>query len=47
LERLPHGPIHNFGLADEDGGYAGLSAAQRRAKVEMVASLSASVFGEA
>jgi len=30
FERLPHGPIHNWGLDDEDAGYAISSAASRR-----------------
>ena len=33
LERLPHGPVHNWGLADEEVGYAITSAATRRARV--------------
>jgi short-subunit dehydrogenase len=33
LERLPHGPIHNWGLEDSAAGYAGLSAAARRERV--------------
>lgn len=33
LERLPHGPVHNWGLADDDKGYAGSSAAERRARI--------------
>lgn len=33
LARLPHGPIHNWGLADDEPGYAGTSAAVRRARV--------------
>jgi short-subunit dehydrogenase len=46
LERLPHGPIHNWGLADNEPGYAGTSAAQRRARVESVAEMSKAVFGD-
>lgn len=37
LERLPHGPVLNWGLADEDAGYAGTSAAQRRARILHIA----------
>jgi short-subunit dehydrogenase len=33
LARLPHGPVHNWGLADDEGGYAVTSAAGRRARV--------------
>ncbi|MBW8785756.1 MAG: SDR family NAD(P)-dependent oxidoreductase [Novosphingobium sp.] len=44
LERLPHGPIHNWGLADDDPGWAGSSAAQRRARVQMLAQATAAMF---
>lgn len=33
LARLPHGPVHNWGLADEEPGYAPNSAAARRARI--------------
>jgi uncharacterized protein len=33
LERLAHGPVHNWGLADDDQGYAPQSAAARRARI--------------
>ena len=33
LERLPHGPIHNWGSADDEVGYAPNSPAQRRQRV--------------
>jgi short-subunit dehydrogenase len=46
LERLPFGPIHNFGLTDDEAGYAGASAAQRRGRVQSVAEMSKMVFGE-
>jgi len=46
LERLPHGPIHNWGLEDDEPGFAGTSAAQRRARVNMIAEASKSVFGK-
>jgi short-subunit dehydrogenase len=39
LERLPHGPICNWGLADDEPGFAGASAAQRRAKIERIAGM--------
>jgi short-subunit dehydrogenase len=41
LERLPHGPVLNWGLADDDPGYAGASAAQRRSRIEAIAAMSA------
>ncbi|WP_395334528.1 SDR family NAD(P)-dependent oxidoreductase [Novosphingobium sp. BL-8H] len=37
LARLPHGPICNWGLADDEGGYAGASAATRRARILQIA----------
>jgi short-subunit dehydrogenase len=33
LERLPYGPITNYGQADEEAGYLAYSAADRREKV--------------
>ncbi len=39
LERLPHGPVHNWGLADDEGGYAGWSAAARRQRILSIAAL--------
>lgn len=33
LERLPHGPVHNWGLADDEAGYAGTSAGTRRQRI--------------
>ncbi|MDE8653555.1 SDR family NAD(P)-dependent oxidoreductase [Novosphingobium album (ex Liu et al. 2023)] len=33
LARLPHGPVTNWGLEDEDRGFHALSASQRRDKV--------------
>lgn len=33
LARLPHGPVANWGLADDEAGYAGTSAAQRRERI--------------
>jgi short-subunit dehydrogenase len=39
LERLPHGPVHNWGLADDDAGYAGSSAAARRQRVVSISAL--------
>jgi short-subunit dehydrogenase len=36
LERLPYGPVHNWGLADAEQGYAPQSAAARRERILMV-----------
>src|SRR5882672_11533129 len=33
LARLPHGPVHNWGLDDDTAGWALLSASGRRARV--------------
>jgi short-subunit dehydrogenase len=41
LERLPHGPVQNWGLADEEGGYAGWSAAQRRQRILTIGAMMA------
>jgi short-subunit dehydrogenase len=47
LQRLRHGPVHNWGLPDDEGGYAQQgSAAQRRSRVIMVGEASRSVFGD-
>jgi len=47
LTRLPYGPVHNWGLQDDEAGYAQQgSAAQRRARVKITAQMSKSVFGE-
>ncbi len=40
IERLPHGPVHNWGLADDESGYALTSAAARRQRVETLSRLS-------
>jgi len=45
LDRLPHGPVHNFWLADDEVGNIPSSAAQRRERVKMIAQASKSVFG--
>jgi short-subunit dehydrogenase len=45
LERLPHGPIQNWGLADDIAGYAGSSAAARRERVLMIDKASQRIFG--
>ena len=46
LERLPHGPIANWGLADDEPGYALISAADRRERVRAIGVASAHVFGD-
>lgn len=40
LERLPHGPVINWGEAEDKPGMSGLSAAQRRERIEMIAAMS-------
>lgn len=44
LDRLPYGPLLNWGLDDEDRGHLPMSAAERRARVDMIARASAGVF---
>jgi short-subunit dehydrogenase len=46
LERLPHGPVLNWGLEDADVGYAGTSAAQRRSRIESIARSSTASAGK-
>ncbi|WP_165189744.1 SDR family NAD(P)-dependent oxidoreductase [Caulobacter soli] len=46
LERLPHGPIQNFGQADDEVGRLPQSAAQRRQRVEMIAQASQAIYGK-
>lgn len=45
LERLPHGPVCNWGLADDEAGWAERSAAERRERVRAVAEASRTMFG--
>jgi uncharacterized protein len=47
LARLPHGPVHNWGFADDAAAFALLSAADRRKRVLAVEASSAKVFGKA
>jgi short-subunit dehydrogenase len=47
LARLPHGPIQNWGLEDEQAGYGQHSAADRRKRTLAVGEASAHVFGKA
>ena len=46
LDRLPHGPVHNWGLEDDAVGYAVNSAAARRERISMIDSVSKHVFGD-
>ena len=46
LERLPHSPVHNWGLADEEVGYAISSAADRRNRIQALAEASAAYARE-
>jgi uncharacterized protein len=46
LERLPHGPVHNWGFDDDAAAFALLSAADRRKRVLAVEASSAKVFGK-
>ena len=46
LDRLAHGPIHNWGLADDDAGYMPYSAAKRRERVLMIDTMTKDVFGK-
>lgn len=45
LERLPHGPVHNWGQADEEAGMAIGSAAARRARVLAIDRITGQLFG--
>jgi len=44
LARLPHGPVHNWGLQDDEVGYAISAAAARRARVLAVGAAASSVM---
>lgn len=46
LERLPHGPICNWGEADDEAGMTDQSAAQRRERIRRIAALSAAYAGK-
>jgi short-subunit dehydrogenase len=46
LERLPHGPVHNWGQADDTAGYGSSSAAARRDRVLAIDVMTKDVFGE-
>lgn len=46
LERLAHGPLYNWGQADDEAGMAPTSAAARRQRVQVLDANAAFVFGE-
>ena len=45
LARLPFGPIHNWGLRDDEAGYAPNSAAARRERILTIERMSQQIFG--
>ena len=45
LERLPYGPVHNWGQADDAAGYVSSSAAARRDRVLAIDVMTKDVFG--
>jgi short-subunit dehydrogenase len=47
LDRLPHGPVHNWDLDDADQGYMPMSAASRRERILAVDEMSKAVFSGA
>jgi short-subunit dehydrogenase len=46
LERLPYGPVADWGAADDEPGAGGISAAHRRERVRMIAKMSADMFSK-
>lgn len=44
LERLPHGPVQNWGVADDQPGFAPISAAARRERILRIEAASNNVF---
>jgi short-subunit dehydrogenase len=44
LERLPHGPVQNFGAADDQQGFAPISAAARRERILKIEAASNNLF---
>lgn len=44
LERLPHGPGSDWGVADDEPGPGGVSAASRRERVNMIARFTQEIF---
>lgn len=47
LERLPFGPVSNWGEADDVAGMSATSAAQRRERIRHIAAMSAAYAGKA
>jgi len=47
LERLAHGPVHNWGQADDAVGFATNSAAMRRERILMLDKISNQIFNRA
>lgn len=45
LERLPHGPIQNWGQADDQTGMSPMSAADRRDRIATIDRSTAALFG--
>lgn len=46
LERLAHGPVHNWGVDEDSAGFAPSSAAARRERILMVDRFSKQIFGD-
>lgn len=46
LERLPHGPVHNWGQADDEAGFAPNAPAVRRARILMIDQSTKRIFGD-
>jgi short-subunit dehydrogenase len=44
LERLPHGPVQNWGAADDEPGFAPISAAARRERILRIEAASNNLF---
>ena len=45
IERLPHGPVCNWGEADDQAGMSTMSAGQRRERVVMIDKVTSQLFG--
>jgi hypothetical protein len=41
IAHIDKGPVKNWDLADDEAGWAGISAADRRARIEAIAAMSA------
>jgi NAD(P)-dependent dehydrogenase (short-subunit alcohol dehydrogenase family) len=46
LDRLPQGPVHNWGLADDVAGYAPTSAGARRSRILTIDGATKQIYGE-